>query len=37
MTDARFAQARHAQPIDTSASHIGFRCVARDHELRSVT
>ena len=22
--------ARHAQPIDTSASHIGFRCVVRD-------
>ncbi len=22
--------ARHAQPIDTSASHIGFRCVVRN-------
>jgi len=22
--------ARHAQPIDTSASHVGFRCVIRD-------
>jgi formylglycine-generating enzyme len=22
--------ARHAQPIDTSASHIGFRCIRRD-------
>jgi formylglycine-generating enzyme required for sulfatase activity len=22
--------ARHAQPVDTSASHIGFRCVVRD-------
>ncbi|MBQ0822132.1 formylglycine-generating enzyme family protein [Microvirga sp. HBU67558] len=22
--------ARHAQPVDTSSSHIGFRCVARD-------
>jgi formylglycine-generating enzyme len=21
--------ARHAQPVDTSTSHIGFRCVAR--------
>jgi sulfatase modifying factor 1 len=24
--------ARHAQPIDTSMSHVGFRCVVRDRE-----
>jgi len=24
--------ARYAQPIDTSTSHVGFRCVVRDHE-----
>ncbi|MCV3243722.1 formylglycine-generating enzyme family protein, partial [Mesorhizobium sp. ZC-5] len=22
--------ARHAQPVDTSMSHVGFRCVVRD-------
>jgi formylglycine-generating enzyme required for sulfatase activity len=22
--------ARHPQPVDTSMSHVGFRCVARD-------
>ena len=22
--------ARHAQPIDTSMSHVGFRCIVRD-------
>jgi sulfatase modifying factor 1 len=22
--------ARHAQPVDTSTGHVGFRCVARD-------
>jgi sulfatase modifying factor 1 len=22
--------ARHAQPVDTSASHVGFRCITRD-------
>jgi formylglycine-generating enzyme required for sulfatase activity len=22
--------ARHAQPVDTSASHVGFRCVVRN-------
>jgi len=25
--------ARHAQPIDTSSSHIGFRCVVREKKL----
>jgi len=24
--------ARHAQPIDTSTSHVGFRCVVRAHK-----
>ena len=24
--------ARHAQPVDTSASHVGFRCVVRSHK-----
>lgn len=23
--------ARHAEPVDTSTSHVGFRCVIRDH------
>jgi formylglycine-generating enzyme len=27
--------ARHAEPIDTSASHVGFRCVARNSEKSS--
>ena len=26
--------ARHAQPVDTSASHVGFRCVIRDRSLQ---
>jgi sulfatase modifying factor 1 len=26
--------ARHAQPIDTSMSHVGFRCVVRDNKAR---
>jgi formylglycine-generating enzyme required for sulfatase activity len=29
--------ARHAQPVDTSMSHVGFRCVSRkgsDHDQR---
>nr|WP_262300287.1 formylglycine-generating enzyme family protein [Microvirga sp. HBU67692] len=26
--------ARHAQPVDTSSSHIGFRCVVRGREAR---
>ena len=25
--------ARHAQPVDTSTSHVGFRCVLRDSEI----
>jgi len=24
--------ARHAQPVDTSTSHVGFRCVVRTHK-----
>ena len=24
--------ARHAQPVDTSTSHVGFRCVVREKE-----
>ena len=24
--------ARHAQPVDTSTSHVGFRCVVRAHK-----
>jgi len=24
--------ARHAQPIDTSTSHVGFRCVVRERK-----
>jgi formylglycine-generating enzyme required for sulfatase activity len=23
--------ARHAQPVDTSTSHVGFRCISREH------
>jgi formylglycine-generating enzyme required for sulfatase activity len=36
--------ARHAEPVDTSTSHVGFRCVVRtplatqhEHEGRAVT
>ena len=25
--------ARHAEPVDTSTSHVGFRCVARGHKI----
>ena len=25
--------ARHAEPVDTSTSHVGFRCVIRDTEV----
>lgn len=28
--------ARHAQPVDTSMSHVGFRCVMRRHDLEPV-
>jgi formylglycine-generating enzyme required for sulfatase activity len=29
--------ARHAEAIDTSTSHLGFRCVVRDRELHELT
>jgi sulfatase modifying factor 1 len=25
--------ARHAEPVDTSTSHVGFRCVIRERKL----
>ena len=25
--------ARHAEPVDTSTSHVGFRCVIRERRL----
>jgi hypothetical protein len=28
------AFARHAEPVDTSTSHVGFRCVIRERKTR---
>ncbi len=27
--------ARHAEPVDTSTNHVGFRCVVRSSQVRS--